>query len=360
MFLFALVAMARWGREVIAELGLVQKTLLLGTAVYVLAWGTYHGDMAVWITTISWLLAIAMVPASLGFAAGGGLSGEGHWKLLGLAAIVHVLLFLLALYLLWDTEDYPWTNRTPGFNNIRHLTYLLVPAAVVAGTLHMTQSERRLWPLISFAAAVFYLFLTGARGGVFAVTLALPMMLVICRVMGGVTISGRVVQLATLYLALLGIVAAIPDLPFDSIWARAESLAQGGTVTGGRWGVWTASAEAIRDNWLFGVGPVALGNIQGPTEEFALNHPHNLLFQILLNWGVLGSALLIATGAALAVRVFDLDRTELADRCPALAAILGMFIHALVDGGLYYLFSVAIFLIAFVVLIRPSERLQAG
>ncbi|MFK7941383.1 MAG: O-antigen ligase family protein [Paracoccaceae bacterium] len=355
LFLFSWMMMFRQLRAPRSVLPRLQAVLLCAVAGFVLVRTLVHSDFGIGLFGLGWLLNISFLWALFVYAVDGGLEGDEAWCWLGLAAVLHLAAFLLALVMLWDVSEYPWIALPPGFNNIRHLGYLMAAAAAASGMIYTCRHGTVFWPLVSFAAALFYLFLTGSRGGVMAVFVGLPVVWAIMFWRHAPPRRWRVLVLSGFAGGLLLLVYLLPPMPFDTILLRAEKLNVAEDASGGmRLTLWRITAGVIADNWLVGVGPVPVALLPEVPERFALNHTHNVVLQIFLHWGVLGAALIALTAGSMFRPVLSIGTEQLLQRMPAVAVMCTMLVHASVDGSLFYPFTVAIFLIAFAQLVRGS------
>ena len=120
--------------------------------------------------------------------------------------------------------------------------------------------------------------------------------------------------------------------------------------------------ESLRstNSYTFGLGPQ--GYCYMPNRTFAFQ-PHNLFFQFLAEWGVIGTLLffsLLSYGFIKGVKshVFTITK-EL--NIPALAAgaiIISLGAHSLVDGIFYHAQSSFYIALAFAVWIAPQKKKQ--
>lgn len=352
----------------------IELLLLVAVFAYVLAQTALRGGLPVYLSGIGWMAQVVFLAALLVWLPGRPDAPGRIWMALGLIALLHMLIFAVSLWVLRDVVDYPWLRRPPGFTSTRHLSFLMGPAAVVMAVVVMSGIGRRrvALALICFAAAIYYLMATGSRGALLGAAAGFGVAVAGLWASGlkanGQQASARTRHLVTGLLllgctsaALLPLTGLAEGRGFSTILERAAEEGAS-TDTSGRLEVWRETARLAMDNRLWGIGPKALHSL-GLGEVFTRkNHPHNFVLQVLAMWGLVGAALLAVTGAVLAR---SLDRHDLFDpsgKLPALAVLVTMLVHGLVSGGLFYPFSVAIFLVAFAVLVqrRPEARHPGG
>ncbi|WP_342071493.1 O-antigen ligase family protein [Yoonia algicola] len=267
------------------------------------------------------------------------------WTIVGLTALLHVCAFLIA-WAVWPEEIRQF--RLPAFDNIRHLGYFLAPAAAMAAVQFVVRRDKALCPLLCFAAAVFYILYTGSRGGTVAVAAGLTVAGVFMVWYRQQVQPSRVVALLVITCIAIVISELLPSLPWKPVFGRGvDAISQTGTqMLSGRREVWTFAAIAIQQNWLWGYGPAIMGQIP-EYQGLPYRHPHNIVLQVLLHWGLIGTMLILGAFMSFIPNVMSALRRQPALALVPLSLIATMCIHAIVDGGLFYPFSTAIAIIAF-------------
>ena len=349
IFIFAVV-MKVGIQNAVAALTRIQR-ILIGTLVIYVLFVSFKSTVPSSIMFApSWIVHILFFVALLSFFNNADDTGpDTIWMVVGLTALIHVVVFMIA-WAIWP--DAIRQGKLPAFDNIRHLGYFLAPAAAVMAVQHVTRMEKPLLPLLCFAAAVFYIIYTGSRGGAVALVggLAMTGVFMIWR-RQNVSIARAVVLIVITVLAVI-ISELLPSLPWKPVFGRGvDAISQTGTeMLGGRSQVWSATLVAIEQNWLFGYGPAIMGQVPeypGPSYR----HPHNIGLQLLLHWGAFGTFIVLATALAFTSKIWTALHSWPSLALLPFAALLTMFIHALVDGGLFYPYSTVIAIIAFASLV---------
>lgn len=102
----------------------------------------------------------------------------------------------------------------------------------------------------------------------------------------------------------------------------------------GREEIWRTAGRMIRDNLLCGRGYLSYQQFYRAYHGFAANHAHNLLLDLLVNFGVVGAGLLLAY---LAVNLAGIVRmyfsgAERSKSALALSVLATVLVHGLVDA----------------------------
>lgn len=206
---------------------------------------------------------------------------------LALAALWYILAFG-ADYAL--TPRYPgvriWPAADVGFEHIRffnqYQTWSL-PLLVLPAMLFANGSRRARYLLLAPAAGWWMLLLgSGGRGTLLGVIAAAAF--VAC-------VFGRH---AICWLKLQGGAAAVGVVAYGLVFKVASSA--GASLLDrdfgrdmGRFGYWWRDLEVIRDNWLLGISPMHYAGFEGNV----WSHPHNVLVQWGVEWGLLATLLLV-------------------------------------------------------------------
>ena len=219
-----------------------------------------------------------------------------------------------------------WLNNPPGLDQLRRYAYYAAPVAGLA--IGALAGQRRLFPFLVACAAFTMIFWNGARGAVLAVLVAAGAALWI---FPGLR-RRFVIPLA---LAATGIGLLIgQSFPVEPVTMGTGRMLSGDSS--GRLWVWQRSVEAIMERPLFGWGEAQASLFTG----FA--QPHNLLLQLLMAWGIVGTALALYLGLVAARRAIPAVRAD--DRLlPAAVAAMTLAAYSAVDGTLYHVLPTAIF-----------------
>lgn len=240
-----------------------------------------------------------------------------------------------------DDPQFDWTVGLPAATHIRHLGYYA--AAIIGLCIGRYAAADKLSPRIAAfivcSSAFGLAFWTGARGtiaaavGAYAVGLLLFPPLRKTRVWTGFIAAGALGAAAVYALP-----PPAPNMGFARTVEATTNPAQ--DVMTGRTTMWRGVVDAIAKRPLAGWGD---GQMPLAAPFWTMVQPHNVLLQVLLAWGALGTFCLLLLAGPFAWRSILSVRatgTEL------LAPFMGMAvtaIYALFDGTLFHIQSVSIF-----------------
>ncbi|MEM8730970.1 MAG: O-antigen ligase family protein [Pseudomonadota bacterium] len=334
----------------------VQAGLLVAVFAYVLAQIVLRGGIVVYFSGIGWLVDVVFFAALAVWRPGHAEQVDKIWLGLGLIALAHMMIFAASLYILRDVPDYPWIQRPPGFTNIRHLAYLSAPAAAAVSVYFLIRHQNAALALLCYVGAVYFLLVSGARGGLVGMIAGIAITVGLLRVFRVPILRGRLVVLVLVSLVLVPATEPVRGYSFDTIIERFIDNVDANfkNLDTARIETWQAAYQLFLDNWLWGTGPVPLQFLAEDPPLAGKNHPHNFILQMLHQWGLPGTLLICAAASVFLLQARLADTQSIADKAPTIAIVSCMLTHGLIDGGLFYPFSVAIFLVAFADLTRPK------
>lgn len=275
---------------------------------------------------------------------------DGRWQVL-VATYIPVgsaafsLLLLLFVMMVGLDTDFDWVSWLPGFPNIRHSGYFLMPAmALSAGMIAVGgRKARRIHPAL-LAINLGFTCWIGSRGPlvIFVVTLLLAILLFAdmrrSRALGSIV-------LATTAGCLLSQMVPSPQHPaFNAIMRiegeQAHSVDQ---MSSGRTVIWRDTLSRITERPFVGHG----GNqfrLQVPAARNTYNHPHNSVLQFLYEWGVIGTGAMLALLGLLGWRFLIAEKGLPVLWLPHSLAALSMVMFSFIDGVFYYNLPIILFL----------------
>ncbi|MDZ8119378.1 O-antigen ligase family protein [Pontiella agarivorans] len=291
---------------------------------------------------------------------------------LALSVAVLALLFVDAWFAMPEPlteESKEWFRRPPYNAHIRITGFLVAAAAAALQPVFCRKSN----PAVSTCYYVVGLavwglmFWTGGRGAIisaYAACVAIALVLLIRK------------QPWKHYLIALGIFTIggilISELfevfYWNGIFQAAErTMAAGGDpykMTTGRvtFCGWVVESLNLNHAWLFGLG--SQGYCYMPNRTFAFQ-PHNLIFQFLAEWGIVGTVLflcMIGYGCFMGFRqtVFQSMEKLSVPKLSALAVIVSLGVHSLVDGIFYHAQPSLHLAIAFAVWMATTTNKLSG
>lgn len=184
--------------------------------------------------------------------------------------------------------------------NMRDIGDLATVAIVIFGTIFWLgeKSRESLLAWVLFTLCWAYLLWTGGRAAIASTLLVNIATIIVCRVYGNLLLHKMVMTCAALFIAFyLCSMLSIYDwngiMRFSTDWK--PSFNPSADVTSGRMDMWKWSIEAFLQKPWFGLGTYSFYYIPARFENgFWHDHPHNLIIQCLIEWGIVGTALFLA------------------------------------------------------------------
>lgn len=274
------------------------------------------------------------------------LAGFGQWRRLWwtLASGIAFYLLLIPIFVLSidDPTRFGWQSFGLGVANIRHAGFYAITGAGLALGLAATEPRRlRYWLATAIAAGAFaFAFWSGSRGPLIALVLAFP-------VSTWLAPRLRTLPLIIAAAASLGagfLIAQIHTPPSSVFGAgrmmasvtaeHGDSISSG--VMSGRAGLWHAALEAWVSRPWFGYGEGQVQDILATGTALQLHHPHNMILQLLLQWGLIGTLLMLALMALAWWRILGKVRASGGALAPAFVALNMLLAAALYDGVFFF------------------------
>lgn len=270
--------------------------------------------------------------------------------------VVHALLtgFLIYtfLYLLLAPAG---SKAAPGFDNIRHYDHY----AVVALLLSLSIKRSGLFSLLSIfklttvTASWTILFFTGARGPLIAV-IGSTLLLAFAGCFNKRTHLITILVITATIGALLSALLSDTDQGIYRIFHSVSEFTDIDSFSSRRVEVWSSSLLDVVTNKIFGLGPEGFiyGSYSSP--RFIL-HPHNLLLQTAIEWGIPGSVLFFWLLHKLYTPVFKRINSGNHYVFAASWAAATYLIYSLITGNIYIPFSTFLFFVITALLISKTH-----
>ena len=248
--------------------------------------------------------------------------------------------FAIAVFALQVDNWIEWVSDIPGLGNLRRVS---VYATAIAGL----SVGKLIWPgrwlaITASIAAFFTAFWTGSRATALAVVAAVTAaaLLFPCarskRLLGGLVLAG-----------IIGFLFALA-FPVQAGVGNDEVRAVLDMSDNGRLTIWSNSIHAIMNAPWFGHGEGQTALVL-PDNPFLFAdfqaHPHNVFLQLLMAWGLIGTAFVAVIAGWLAHLLYRAGQA--AEGFPFVLAAGAIAAHAMVDGALYdvapvFLFAVSV------------------
>jgi O-antigen ligase len=265
------------------------------------------------------------------------------------AVVIGIVAYAFMLWLFVNKShapDFDWQYLGFAVSNVRQLGYYAAIGGIAALAC---AAQSKGWASVVFGMAasliLAVLFWSGSRGGLVAVAAAL--------LLGAIFISEFRTLRAFGVVILVGIISAAvsrmqptPDPVFglDRI-VRSSHLQPGTDLSSGRLQMWDDAWKAFIQRPLFGYGEGQFGFIV-PEPFGVFLHPHNILLQLLFQWGVFGTLICLVLLVMLVRRCRSSVRLDPSLTHPAAMVATVLIIFSMFDGALFHTYPLMMFSLA--------------
>lgn len=297
---------------------------------------------------VSWMLHL-LFAISIAFLSRNWLASVDWQKLIATylpvgSAVLSVLVVSFVMMVGLETE-YDWISSLPGFPNIRHYGYFLMPAmALSAGMIAVGGHNARTTHMVLLAVNLGFTSWTGSRGPLVMFVITMILAFLIFSEMRRGRVLGMIL-LATVSGILLSQAVPTPNnSTFNAIMRIEEDKSRDvDQLSSGRTEIWRDTFPAVLEKPFIGHG----GNqfrLQVPAARKTYNHPHNSLLQFAYDWGVIGAGAFLTMLLILAWRLLVTARAKPEICMPNCLAAISMAVFSLIDGVFYYNLPIMLFL----------------
>lgn len=282
--------------------------------------------------------------------------GWPYLAALGWGLTTYTLIVLVAIAAVWSYPDFRWQQFGLAVGSVRELGFFgMILFGIGLGAIIRSPPSAKSIGLLWCTVGLLLVFLGGGRAAFGAAVLAfLTVLALVPDHRSGI---GKICCLAFALAALPGFVIAPHETwGLKSILLKSAALSElDAGYDSARWPLWIATYDAILDRPYLGHGE---GQFRFSLEAAQLRHhqPHNVLLQVLYQWGFAGAAVLTIAG----IGFFTWLRKGLAQpssvQVAALAIMVGLGAASTLDGALYYFFPVMTFVLAATILVHATAR----
>ena len=247
-----------------------------------------------------------------------------------------------------------------GVSNVRHVGYYVVALFGIAAGLFLVSNreskQRRFWAAI-ICLSIFMSLWLGGRGAFLSMLGTLILLTVLAE---RAEAKKLLILCGGAFLVSIPLAAiTAPDSPFygpsvlfGRLWQGSADVAD---LSPGRIELWTQAIRMIGEHPWFGLGENQFRfALIGPDLYF--NQPHNILLQLLVQWGVIGTALLFIWigNVVVALRVEELRKRP--QFLAATGALSCLLLQALIDGPFFMFYPLIAAITAFLYLICAQDE----
>lgn len=268
-----------------------------------------------------------------------------------------LLLFMLSVYASL-AGGIAWFSYVPGFTNIRHFGHFALIALVLSVSYdnRLFTTVGSLFRVMVMIAAWTALIMSGGRGAILSIVLVTVFL-----AMRGF-FSGRKSVLYTFTIGAVAgcVISLVLSEPGSGIYRIIYAVSEASSIdalSSSRVSVWQMVLMDILQHPLVGMGPEGYVYTRTAVDS-AILHPHNILFQMLVEWGLPGTLvfsyiLYVLFRAGLP---FVHEYTTDATYKKAFWAVCVSLFYALMTGNLYIPFSFFLFLICLAIFAVSAEE----
>lgn len=302
----------------------------------------------IWIVHLLFGLSVFCLARSLDLR-----TREMVWPAVVVGLCGYALLVIAFVYSVPKGIPFNWERFPLAGANVRHIGYYsAIGGAAAAGLIAVKTGAGRLLAGLALVFLLALSFWSGSRGSVIAVWLALGVGAVCLRSVRSIrawaTLAGCTA--ASIALSMLG---PAPSGLFGMhrmvLSVRAQSA---DSLTSGRLQLWADTLHAVIRRPWFGYGQGQFPHVVYSQGLF--NQPHNILLQLLLDLGVVGTALALALAGFVLMRCRASFSSAAPGQVPAVLVAAAVFTMALYDGTLFYSYPTMMFVFALALLIGSN------
>lgn len=268
------------------------------------------------------------------------------WPTIAAGTVFYVFAVIALVLTIPNEQVFNWKAFGLGVTHIRQVAfYSIVGAGAALGLAATTQERSHYWSAVAAATLLLALsFWSGTRGSLLAVFVAFAVGLVLLPAMR----HWRAGLALIVSYAGGGLISLIhqPPHPFFGLFriSRSTAVTKADALATGRLTQWSDSARAVLERPWFGYGESQYGYAVPGWDQF--NHPHNIFLQLLIQWGIIGTACFIALAAYLGWHFMRRASSNGPDMVPAFLVAAGLAILSLYEGSLYHPYPVMMFAVA--------------
>ena len=253
--------------------------------------------------------------------------------------LLFTCVFVVFAVTYWN-QPIDWVRLLPGAMHIRHVgIFAAAMTGMSIGALTAARSRASAFAVFATTVIGFTLGVwTGSRGMVLSVVGATIAGAILIPAMRKVKIMGAA---AVALAAAVSIASWIP-VPNDFMMgvSRAVEATTEREVTTGRVEIWTNVIHAIGRQPLFGYGP---GQMPIVAPYGTMGQPHNLILQILLDWGFAGMACVLIVAFFYLRRALPAVHREGQRLAAPFMAMMSLLLLSMIDAAMFHVLPVSIF-----------------
>ena len=278
------------------------------------------------------------------------------WPSVVVGCCVYALMFAVFVSIPHGS-NFDWAYVGLGVSNLRQVGfYTAVGSLAALGCALQRRGPAALAFGVASALMFALAFWTGSRGAVLATLIAVILAWPLFRWLR----NGRAIAFTLLPLGAGAAASMILPIPQDTGLLGMGRIARSVVAPGwlgassGRFTMWHDAWRAFLHRPLLGYGDGQFGEVAPQVQETYL-HPHNIILQLLVQWGAVGFLLCMTLGLLLVRQCWRRSRRAGEAIAPAILVALGLLTYSLYDGTLFHTYPLMMFAFAIAFLSREHH-----
>jgi O-antigen ligase len=120
--------------------------------------------------------------------------------------------------------------------------------------------------------------------------------------------------------------------------------------------IWKKTIGMIGNSPFFGYGAGMYLTLIKSRSGYSYNHPHNLILQILFQWGILGAIGVFSLMVMIWLKLVQVAMSEGVITAPALLVLNDLLAYSLFDGTGHYPWPIALMMIAAATILNSARK----
>jgi O-antigen ligase len=288
--------------------------------------------------TVHWIVHL-LFGFAIAFLCGRGLQVRDFTLCFLAGFFIFVLIFVAFVLYAWKLPI-DWVHDLPGGSHIRHIgIYAAAMTGMSIGVMGSARGRKSWGFAFALATIGFALGLwTGSRGMVMSVVAAtVAGMVLVPEMRKAKAWAGTGLSLVIAILAVAWL--PVPNGNMMGV-ARTVAATTQHEATTGRVQIWENVIHAIERQPVFGYGPAQMSVV---AHFYTMAQPHNLVLQVLLDWGFAGLACVLVFSFYYLRRALPASHRRGEMLAPPFIAMLSLLALSMIDAAMYHVLPVAIF-----------------
>lgn len=270
-------------------------------------------------------------------------------RTMDLACVCSLFCFVVALGQKWFFYGENPSYRPESLCMNANYYGMLIEFVILIAVYRMVTNPKRTWAYLTIVGAnLIGLYLCASLSALFATCCGLFVFLLL----------KKKYKLAAVFFVVTALFVGA-NFIYPLLIPRVESI---DISFGQRFSIWETALKGIRQNPLLGQGPMAYSMICVPFGGYKTFHCHNLIFDVLLNYGVVGAGVFFFYGLQklhLIVRRFKRGVSKNMNAL-VLALLTAVLAHGMTDVTIFWVQTAMLFFLIYSSVGTVSEEARQG